>query len=87
MGTFTSPEIVREVINRKGTRYDDDPLGTDIVKIVQYTTPEGDPNNWGCVYMIESLRGMGERYDKETELIRNPQIIWTKQQGLIGKMP
>ena len=87
MGTFNSPEIVREIIERHGARYDDDVPGTDVVRIVQYTTPEGDPKNWGCVYEKEVRMGMLHRYDVEDDYIKSPRLIWTREAGLVGEMP
>jgi hypothetical protein len=80
MGTICYREIVDTCIARNGEHYSDDGDGTanfDVVKIVQYTTPEGDPNNYGFVYRHEIAKGMGDRYEHSVNCLF-PKVVWTR---------
>jgi hypothetical protein len=80
VGTFTSKEIVDKLIAINGNADPVDGPRFDIVKIVQYTTPEGDPDNWGVVYRCEVPLGMADRYDRETEYLKNPKVIFERKE-------
>lgn len=78
MATLTSKEIIDQVIEANGT----DPDGVtdfDIMKIVQYTTPEGDPNNWGVVFRCEVGMGIANRYETSFVCLE-PKVIWTRKE-------
>jgi hypothetical protein len=82
MGSFTSGEIVDQIILRNGEHFSDDGDGTDqydYVKIVAYTTPEGRMS-WGAVLRCEVAMGLGDRYDNPSEYIRNPKVIWARKE-------
>lgn len=71
MGTINSREIVDEIIKGDGYYSDDE----RVVKIVEYMS------NWntqcfGLVYESEVLMGMGSRYNRPTDFVRNPKTIW-----------
>jgi hypothetical protein len=85
MGTFISKYIVDEIIARDGQAHPEDSPEFDVVRIVRYASPEGDPNNWGVVYRCEIAKGMLHRYDNETAVIRNPKVIFERNDnGILG---
>jgi hypothetical protein len=79
VGTFTSKEIVDLIIRRNGEHYPEEGSAYDIVRITQYTTPEGDPNNWGAVFRCEVSMGMLDRYQHASHCI-NPKIVFTRKE-------
>lgn len=83
VATFTTEEIVSEFISRNGKALSEDGDRFDVVRIVRYTSPEGDPDNWGVVYRCEVPMGMLHRYDQETPYICSPKVIWTEEDGLL----
>ena len=73
MGTFVTREIIDSIIENNG--YGDlwDPR---YVKIVQYDNMEGQ-QVWGGVLDVEvPMKGMANRYEVETQYIKNPKVIW-----------
>lgn len=79
MGTFKSRDIVEALIARNGEHHPGESERFDVVKIVQYMTPEGDPNNWGVVYRCEVPMGMGDRYE-HAEACMFPKVIFTRKE-------
>jgi hypothetical protein len=80
MGSFVHKDVVDGIIARNGEHFPDDGDGTDkfdYVKIVEYTTPEGQ-TTWGAVLRCELSMGLGNRYDNETDYILNPHVIWRR---------
>jgi hypothetical protein len=80
MGTITYKDIVDECVARNGEHYPEEGSRFDVMKIVHYTSPEGDPDNWGFVFRCEVAMGMGDRYDEETDVIRNPEVIFVRKE-------
>ena len=77
MGTFTTKAIVDRLIAGDGWETPDDhdaPDNPPAVRIVEYTTPEGQ-TSWGVVF-----RGERDlyRYDHATPFIREPRVIWAR---------
>lgn len=78
MATFEHREIVDEIIAADG-----DPDGEPIVavKVVEYESVAGR-TVWGVVY--RPRRGLPIedefRYERETEFVRNPRVIWRRGQ-------
>jgi hypothetical protein len=52
----------------------DAPDNPPVVRIVEYTTPEG-ATTWGCVFQGERDQ---HRYERPTFYVQNPRVIWTK---------
>lgn len=73
MATINSKEMIETIIKNDGY-YDDDPR---VIKITQYTNYY-DGICFGVVW--ENERRLGQeylnRYQEETEYVRNPRIIW-----------
>ncbi len=78
MGTFNSREIIDQIIAANGDN-DEGQHRLDVVKIVQYITPEGE-TTYGAVYRCEVPFCLGNRYATETRYIRNPKVIWTRKE-------
>ncbi len=78
MGTFVTKEIIDKMIARNGEADPEDGMRFDVVRIVEYTTPEGQ-TVWGAVYRVEAGMGMLSRYDSETEYILNPKVIFERR--------
>ena len=70
MPTINSRKIIDEIIAANGRQYSDEP---PVVRIVQYT------NAWGNIAYGVVWEGMDDpyRYDRETEFVQNPKVIWT----------
>jgi hypothetical protein len=79
VATFTSKPIVDEIIARNGESYPEEGKEFDVVRITQYTTPEGDPDNWGVVYRCEVGMGMLDRY-QTAENCLEPKIIFERKE-------
>jgi hypothetical protein len=79
MGSFTSKDIVDEMIARNGDADPEDGERFDVVRIVEYTSPEGE-TTWGAVYRCEADMGMLYRYDHETGVIRNPHLLFERKE-------
>ena len=73
MATIDSRTVIDRIIRKHGREYAD---GPDVVKIVEYTTPEGK-RTWGVVWANESPQ-MQDRYEEETEYVRSPRVIWRR---------
>ena len=70
MATMDSERIIKEIIENDGY-YLDDPR---VFQIIEYTTLEGRIA-YGVSWENESEE-MKHRYEKETEFIRSPELIW-----------
>jgi hypothetical protein len=68
MSTIYSRQIVNDIITRK---YEDDGW----MKIVEYTNQFGE-RIWGCVAEGDHDPN---RYERETESIRDPKVIWERR--------
>jgi hypothetical protein len=67
MATIDNKKIVDDII---AGNYEDDGW----IKIVEYTN-QGGRQTWGCVTDRERDP---DRYERETQYVRNPRVIWRK---------
>ena len=81
MGSFTSKEVVDEMIAKNGEHEPEDGPTFDVMTITEYTSPEGQ-TTWGVVYRCEIRQGLAGRYDEPTEYIVNPRRIFTRKERL-----
>jgi hypothetical protein len=78
MGTVDK-DIAEQIIANDGYG---DPGDPRTVKIVRYTGYESQ-ELYGAVLIVEVMIGMGDRYERPTEYVRNPKVIWTAEKGRI----
>jgi hypothetical protein len=76
MAVIESQETIDVLLANDGI-YPGDEL-MPVVRIVQYMTPEG-AQVYGIVYAVEVHMGLLHRYDQETEYIRNPVVIFSRE--------
>lgn len=82
MGTIDSREFIESIIEGNGWPVEvseeakGDPDNPPAIKIVEYTNKVGR-KAWGVVFRGE--RGDPNRYEVETEFVRNPEVIWVKE--------
>ncbi len=74
MATIDAREIIDAIIAGKSD-YPDEPLA---VKIVEYTNAWGNVT-WGVVFADEPYP-FNRRYETPTEYVRNPRVIWERQE-------
>jgi hypothetical protein len=78
VASFSNKDIIDDIIANDGEADPMDGSRFDVVKIVNYTTPEGDSNNWGVVYRCEVPLGMLDRYENASHCI-NPKVIFVRK--------
>lgn len=86
MATFDDRSMVEEIIKNNGWLDEFNspedrkaPDNPPAVKIVEYTTPEGNPV-WGIVFANEVHHpDVLNRYEQETFYVRNPHVIWERK--------
>jgi hypothetical protein len=80
MATIDSRELIDKLIASNGEdpwpQEDGYPPDPPVVKIVEYTTPEG-ATTWGIVYEGEDV----ERYNRPSNFVRNPRTIFARKSG------
>jgi hypothetical protein len=83
LATFDHKEIVDEIIALNGKPDPEDGPGAPVaVKVVEYTNAWGK-QCWGVVYRSGLTGGTlenEERYEVETDYVRNPVVIWRAPQ-------
>lgn len=85
MATIDNKAIIDKLIAGNGvyTEENDDPdypyPDPAAVKIIEYTNREGR-TTWGVVFETER-RESHDRYEEETEYVRNPRVIWRRKVG------
>lgn len=79
MPTIDSTEVIRLLIENDGFYPGDEhiPQGP-VVRITAYTNAWGN-RTYGIVYEAEARMGLLDKYQQETEYIRNPEIIWERK--------
>lgn len=83
MATFTIREIVEDLMDHGGRMADqqeDAPDNPRAYKIVEYESGLGGNICWGVVFEGEHP-SYQDRYNRETDAIRNPRTIWTLHGG------
>lgn len=73
MATIDSKEMIKELIANNG-HYEDDP---QVAVIVEYTNAYGN-QTYGVTWVNENKNAQ-YRYLVETNFVRNPKIIWEKE--------
>lgn len=80
MATIDSREIIDQMIKDNGETYckpsEDGPGEEPVMRIVEYTNAFGKIT-WGVVWFKEPVSP--NRYLHETEFVRNPRVIWERE--------
>jgi hypothetical protein len=78
VATIDNEDIIRALIKGNGVYPGDEgiPQGP-VVRIVQYTNAHG-VRTYGVVYEREAQMGMLYRYDRESEFVRDPAVIFER---------
>jgi hypothetical protein len=76
MATISNRADVDILINNCGVYPgDEDSFTGPVVRIVEYTNLIGE-TLFGVVYEIEAAKNMLDRYDHQSDYVRNPKVIW-----------
>ena len=84
MSTIDSKEIIDKIIAQHGI-YGNDPC---VAQIVRYTSAWGN-EVYGVTWVTESLSRQ-RRYEIETQMVKNPIVIWRQtdnSEGEQGRLP
>jgi hypothetical protein len=65
------------MIARNGEHDTEDGPRFDVMKIIEYSTPEFK-TVWGVVYRCEVSLGMSSRYEEPSDYIINPRVIFRR---------